>query len=180
MGKIQELPGGKKFTAQSWQKKFKENTSYGQLSSLKDNQEALNSIAKKRASTIRSGSYDIFRRRADYQEILKMDKNLNNNDKKSVKGILDHWAVGPDKALKKDISSKPESKRGQSKSALRRETVDFSPDSSLSFPSNDASQSRNTPYGGINPRGNYFPNSVSPLPSSPKPPSNYKPPRLSV
>lgn len=171
MATLQDLPSGKKFTASTWKKELKKSTNYGQLSSLRDNQEAINDIAKKRESAIRSGSYDSSRRRSDYQEILRADSNLTGKDKGSIKGILEHWGTRQAPELKADL------KKSAAKPARRRDPIDFDNDGSLF---NDSSQSKNKPYGyspgGSNSAANYFSSSASSGES--KSSSGYKPPRL--
>lgn len=172
MATLQDLPSGKKFTASTWKKELKKSTNYGQLSSLKDNQEVINDIAKKREGAIRSGSYDSSRRRSDYQEILRTDSSLTGKDKSSVKGILEHWGTRPGPELKSDIK-KP------AKPARRRDPIDFSRDNDGSL-FGDSTQSKNKPYGyspgGSNSAANYFSSSSSS--SESKSSSGYKPPRL--
>ncbi len=181
MGTLQDLPSGKKFTAAAWQKKLKQGTRYGDLSSLKDNQEAINAIAKKRESAIRSGSYDSSRRRSDYQEILRTDDTLSGKEKKSVKGILEHWGTKPSVDTSKSSGVKPDTKKVAAKPVRRREPLDFSQDNYSPF--NPTPPASDTPYGappkGSNSMGNYFYNSPSSSGAS-KPANTYKPPRLSV
>jgi hypothetical protein len=170
MATLQDLPSGKKFTVSTWKKELKKSTNYGQLSSLRDNQEAINDIAKKREGAIRSGSYDSSRRRSDYQEILRADSSLTGKDKGSIKGILDHWGTRPNPELKADVK-KP------AKPVRRRDPIDFDNDNSLF---SDSSQSKNKPYGyssgASNSAANYFSSSASSGES--KSSSSYKPPRL--
>lgn len=173
MATLQDLPSGKKFTVSTWKKELKKSTNYGQLSSLKDNQEVINYIAKKREGAIRGGSYDSSRRRSDYQEILRADSSLTGKDKGSVKGILEHWGTRPGSGLKSDI------KKASTKPARRRDPIDFSSDNDGSL-FGDSDKSKNKPYGyspgGSNSAANYFSSSSSSAES--KSSSGYKPPRL--
>lgn len=181
MGKLQDLPSGKKFTAAAWQKKLKQSTNYGELSSLRDNQEAINAIAKKRQGAIRSGSYDSSRRRSDYQAILKNDDTLDSNkEKRLVRDILDHWGAEPSVSAGRNSDLKSETKKVPARPNRRREPIDFSQDNYSPF--NKDPQPKNTPYGSSpgnsNSLGNYFYNSPSSSGGS-KSASSYKPPKLS-
>lgn len=112
MAQLKDLPGGKKFTAFGLRKKLKTSTRRGDLQNLADNQAAINAFAKKRQKVIRSGQYDSFRRKADYQEILRDNPNLTKQDKKDIKKLFDHWSqtsgeVKKEAAVKKTRTKKP-------------------------------------------------------------------------
>ena len=178
MGTIKDLPSGKKFTASAWQKKLKQSTNYGDLNSLRDNQEAINAIAKKRQGAIRSGSYDSSRRRSDYQAILKTDDTLDSAKEKGlVRDILDHWGTEPGDSVSKGSTPKTDTKKTPAKPVRRR----LEPVQDNYSPFNRDAQAKNTPYGSVlgnsNAKGNYFYNSP-PSSGAVKPASSYKPPKL--
>ena len=178
MGTLQDLPSGKKFTASAWQKKLKQSTRSGDLKTLQDNQDALNTIAKKREGAIRGGSYDSSRRKSDYREILKSDNALTSRDKGQVREILDHW--GTRDIAKKSVASATDVKKAAAKPSRRRDPIDFSSDNDGAL-SGDLSQAKNKPYGyspgGSNSAANYFSSSSSSSSDS-KSASSYRPPKL--
>ncbi|MBU1202679.1 hypothetical protein KKH39_01410 [Patescibacteria group bacterium] len=147
MGKIQDLPTGQGFSSKRWDKGFKSSTRFGDLSSLRDNQEALSEVAKKRQSAIRRGSYDSSSRRSDYQEILKMDQSLTSRDKKYVRDILDHWSNPPKPENKTPEVKKTISKKISPRRKYERELPSFLQTGNKpgSFGKNDTKNS--SPYG---------------------------------
>lgn len=147
MGKIQDLPTGKDFTSKRWDKKFKASTRSGDLSPLRDNQEAISEIAKKRQSAIRRGNYDSSSRRSDYKEILKMDENLTSRDKKYVRKILDHWAESPKGDSKTTQIKKTPDKKPSARRSYERELPSFLQRGNRPSSFADTGVSNTSPYG---------------------------------
>ena len=117
MAKIQDFTTGKDFTPKKLDKELKAAIRSGGLKGLRENQETLNAIAKKRQSSIRSGEYDSYRRKADYEEVLKSNKSLDEKGKKHVKELFEHWSKPPEPkkelkpVAKKVVKKKPTRKR---------------------------------------------------------------------
>jgi hypothetical protein len=186
MADLKDLPSGKKFTAFGMKKKLSAGTRTGNLSGLRDNQDAINSIAKKRQAAIRSGNYDSSRRRSDYREVLRSDSNLTQRDKKHVKELFEHWGTVPAAAkpsAKKAVVAKPASVKKESirtaaikKANIKRARLDRNSASANSPFSNKDPKAPKTFTRGVS--GNFDAQSLSSGGGASAPSSSFNPPKL--
>lgn len=104
---IKDLPGaGSEFRATykpgrgSFADKLKKGCKYGDLKNLQDNINAITKTVKGYERVIRRGGLSRKQRIIAWNKIKSIDKNITKEDRREIKGVLEHLGAG------KNISSK--------------------------------------------------------------------------